>query len=184
MSAPLKTNTPAPSTDKHDWVHATMDELKSDSDNKLEVYNAKVGEEGEEAREHQQREEVEHQAREEAACLEREAGGGGLLGLEGAPGKGREGAPRERGSDALGRNDQEGSRDSRAEGPGGHRGEVGRGSEEDLDSQGGSEAAGGRGLKTKTSCNEETGKGGKCDGRAQWDARTWTLVSLVFILFV
>ena len=84
MSAPLKTNTPAPLTSKHDWAHATMDELKSGSDNEPEIYNMKVGErkrcrqvkkeaKEKEAREHQQREEAEHWAREEAACLEREA---------------------------------------------------------------------------------------------------------------
>ncbi|KIM61750.1 hypothetical protein SCLCIDRAFT_25556 [Scleroderma citrinum Foug A] len=84
MSAPLKTNTPAPSTGKRDWARATMDELKSGSDDEPEIYNVKVGEHKQrqqakkeakekEAREHQQREEVEHRAREEAARLEREA---------------------------------------------------------------------------------------------------------------
>ncbi|KIM51794.1 hypothetical protein SCLCIDRAFT_33176 [Scleroderma citrinum Foug A] len=84
MSAPSKTNTPTPSTSKHDWARATADELKSSSDDKPEIYNAKVGEckrhrqvkkeaKEKEARERQQREEVERQAREEAACLEREA---------------------------------------------------------------------------------------------------------------
>ena len=84
MSAPSKTNTPAPSTSKHDWAHATMDELKSGSDDEPEVYDAKVGKrkwcwqtkrevKEREARERQQREEAEHWAREEAVCLEREA---------------------------------------------------------------------------------------------------------------
>ncbi|KIM62270.1 hypothetical protein SCLCIDRAFT_25206 [Scleroderma citrinum Foug A] len=84
MSAPLKTNTPAPSTGKHDWARATTDKLKSGSDDELEIYNEKVGKHKQrqqakkeakekEARERQQREEVEHRAREEAACLEREA---------------------------------------------------------------------------------------------------------------
>ena len=83
MSAPLKTNTPAPLTSKHDWVHAMMDELKSSLDNELEVYDTKVGEckwhwqakrevKERETRECQQREEAECQAREEAACLKRD----------------------------------------------------------------------------------------------------------------
>ena len=77
MSAPLKTNTPAPSTGKHDWVHVMMHD-------ELEVYDTKVGKHKQhwqvkkevkekEAREHQQREEAECWVREEAACLEREA---------------------------------------------------------------------------------------------------------------
>ncbi|KIM51109.1 hypothetical protein SCLCIDRAFT_33725 [Scleroderma citrinum Foug A] len=84
MSAPLKTNTPAPSTGKHDWARASTDELKSGSDDELEIYDMKVGErkrhqqakkeaKEKEVREHQQREEAECWAREEAACLEREA---------------------------------------------------------------------------------------------------------------
>ncbi|KIM68365.1 hypothetical protein SCLCIDRAFT_20287 [Scleroderma citrinum Foug A] len=79
MSAPPKTNTPAPSTGKRDWARATMDELKSSLDDKLEIYDMKVGERKQcwqakkEARERQQREEVERWAREEAARLEREA---------------------------------------------------------------------------------------------------------------
>ncbi|KIM70524.1 hypothetical protein SCLCIDRAFT_18635 [Scleroderma citrinum Foug A] len=83
MSAPSKTNTPAPLTGKRDWAHATTDELKSGSDDEPEIYDAKVGERKwhwqakkevkEKVRERQQREEAEHQAREEAACLEREA---------------------------------------------------------------------------------------------------------------
>ena len=44
MSAPLKTNTPAPSTGKHNWVCATTDKLKSGSDDEPEVYDTKVGE--------------------------------------------------------------------------------------------------------------------------------------------
>ena len=44
MSAPSKTNTPTPSTGKCDWVRVTMDELKSGSDDELEIYDAKVGE--------------------------------------------------------------------------------------------------------------------------------------------
>ncbi|KIM67449.1 hypothetical protein SCLCIDRAFT_20971 [Scleroderma citrinum Foug A] len=84
MSAPSKTNTPAPSTGKHDWACATMDKLKSGLDDEPEIYDVKVGErkrhqqakkeaKEKEARECQQREEVEHWAREEAARLEREA---------------------------------------------------------------------------------------------------------------
>ena len=84
MSAPSKTNTPASSTGKRNWAHATMDELKSSSDDEPEIYDVKVGEckwhrqakketKEKEARERQQREEAERQAREEAACLEREA---------------------------------------------------------------------------------------------------------------
>ena len=83
MSAPSKFNTPAPSTGKHDWVHMTMDKLKSGLDDKPEIYNAKVGKrkrrqqakkeaKEKEARECQQREEAERRAREEAVCLERE----------------------------------------------------------------------------------------------------------------
>ena len=44
-------------------------------------------------------------------------------------------------------------------------------------------AGGGRGLKAKTSCNEEASKGGECSGRAQWNAGTWTLVSQVLTNF-
>ena len=44
MSAPLKTNTPAPLTGECDWACATTDELKSGSDDELEMYDAKVGE--------------------------------------------------------------------------------------------------------------------------------------------
>ncbi|KIM61770.1 hypothetical protein SCLCIDRAFT_25577 [Scleroderma citrinum Foug A] len=77
MSAPLKTNTPAPSTGKHDWVHVMMHD-------ELEVYDTKVGKHKQcwqvkkevkekEVREHQQREEAECWVREEAACLKREA---------------------------------------------------------------------------------------------------------------
>ena len=84
MSAPLKTNTPAPSTSKRNWACATTDELKSGSDDELEIYNTKVGERKQprqvkkeakekEARERQQREEAERWAREEAVRLEREA---------------------------------------------------------------------------------------------------------------
>ena len=84
MSAPSKTNTLAPSTSKHDWACVTMDELKSGSDDELEIYDAKVGKHKQrwqakkeakekEARECQQREEAEHWAREEAARLKREA---------------------------------------------------------------------------------------------------------------
>ena len=84
MSAPSKTNTPTPSTGKRNWARVTTDELKSGSDDELEIYDAKVGEhkwrwqakkeaKEKEARECQQREEVEHRAREEAARLEREA---------------------------------------------------------------------------------------------------------------
>ena len=94
MSAPSKTNTPAPSTSKRDWVGATTDELKSGSDNEPEIYDTKVGERKQcrqvkekEAREHQQREEAECRAREEAVCLEREAGRGG----EEGPGGRRDG---------------------------------------------------------------------------------------------
>ena len=74
----MKINTPAPSTSKCDWVHATTDELKSSSDDEPEIYNMKVGERKrcrqakKEAREHQQREEAEHWAKEEAVHLERE----------------------------------------------------------------------------------------------------------------
>ena len=67
----LKFNTPAPSTSKHNWVCVTTDELKSSLDDKLEIYDVKVGEckqhqqakkeaKEKEAREHQQREEEEH----------------------------------------------------------------------------------------------------------------------------
>ena len=142
MSAPLKTNTPAPSTSKHDWACATMDKLKSSLDDKPEVYDVKVGEckqhqqakrevKEREVREHQQREEVERQAREEAVCLEREAGGGRSPGLGGVLGKRRERVSREGGCSVLGSSDQEGDGDGREEGPGGHGREAGRGSEED-----------------------------------------------------
>ncbi|KIM61585.1 hypothetical protein SCLCIDRAFT_25726 [Scleroderma citrinum Foug A] len=83
MSAPLKTNTPAPSTGKRDWARVTTDELKSSSDDEPEVYDTKVGErkrrrqvkeaKEKEVRECQQREEAERRAREEVARLEREA---------------------------------------------------------------------------------------------------------------
>ena len=84
MSAPLKTNTPAPLTGKCDWAHAMTDELKSGSDDEPEIYDVKVGEHKQhwqakkeakekEVRERQQREEAECQAREEAVHLEREA---------------------------------------------------------------------------------------------------------------
>ena len=44
MSAPSKTNTPAPLTGERDWARAMTDELKSGLDDELEIYNAKVGE--------------------------------------------------------------------------------------------------------------------------------------------
>ena len=44
MSAPSKTNTPAPLTSKRDWAQATMDGLKSGLDDEPEVYDMKVGE--------------------------------------------------------------------------------------------------------------------------------------------
>ena len=65
-------------TSKRDWACATTDELKSGSDDKLEIYDVKVGKRKrrqqakKEAREHQQREEAEHQAREEAATVQRQ----------------------------------------------------------------------------------------------------------------
>ena len=83
MSAPLKTNTPAPLTCKLDWAHAMTDKLKSGSDNEPEIYDTKVGKckpcqqvkkeaKEKEARECQQREEVEHWAKEEAAAVRRQ----------------------------------------------------------------------------------------------------------------
>ncbi|KIM64475.1 hypothetical protein SCLCIDRAFT_23484 [Scleroderma citrinum Foug A] len=83
MSAPSKTNTPAPSTGKCNWVCAMTDELKSGLDDEPEIYDVKVGEHKQrwqvkkeakekEAREHQQREEAERWAREEAAAVRRQ----------------------------------------------------------------------------------------------------------------
>ena len=83
MSAPLKTNTPAPLTSEHNWACATMDKLKSGLDDEPEIYDVKVGKhkwcqqakkeaKEKEARECQQREEAERQAREEAVHLKRE----------------------------------------------------------------------------------------------------------------
>ena len=68
MSAPSKTNTPAPLTSEHNWACAMMDKLKSSLDDEPEIYDAKVGErkwrrqakkeaKEKEAREHQQRKE-------------------------------------------------------------------------------------------------------------------------------
>ena len=65
MSAPLKTNTLAPSTGKGDWVHVMTNELKSSLDNEPEVYDVKVGkckwrqQAKEEVKECQQRKEAE-----------------------------------------------------------------------------------------------------------------------------
>ena len=84
MSAPSKFNTPAPLTGKHNWVHATIDKLKSSSDDEPEIYDVKVGKHKwhqqvkkevreKEAREHQQREEAECRVKEEAVHLKREA---------------------------------------------------------------------------------------------------------------
>ena len=76
MSTPLKFNTPAPSTSKHDWAHATTDELKSSLDDKLEIYDMKVGERKQcwqAKKEAKEKEARECQQREEAECLEREA---------------------------------------------------------------------------------------------------------------
>ena len=76
MSAPSKFNTPAPSTGKCDWACMTTDKLKSGSDNKPEIYNAKVGERKQRwqaKKEVKDKEVRECQQREEAACLKREA---------------------------------------------------------------------------------------------------------------
>ena len=76
MSAPSKFNTPAPSTGKRNWARMTTDKLKSGSDNKPEIYNAKVGERKrrwQAKKEAKEKEVRECQQREEAACLKREA---------------------------------------------------------------------------------------------------------------